>query len=86
MSRNLTFDRSWDMTVAMEGTLQSDEVLQTKPLYDFLSSLAKNAQNGELFGEKKRAYNKLIREVAKVRFELNDKRFHDFEFIPLGIY
>jgi len=85
MSRNLTFDRSWDITVAMDGALQSEEVLQTRPLYDFLHSLTRNAKKDELTGKKKRVYNQLIREVAKVKFQMNDKRFNDFELIPLGI-
>lgn len=39
LSRNLTFDRSWDVTFTMEGKVNGRKTLKTAPVSDFLSYL-----------------------------------------------
>lgn len=85
MSRNLTFDRSWDIVVALEGELTSENIETSKSLFDFVGFLNKNLDIRYMSDDKKSAYNRFRREIPKVEFKVLDKRFTDFEFIPLGI-
>ena len=39
LSRNLTFDRSWDITFCMDGKVNGRKTLKTSPVGDFLSFL-----------------------------------------------
>lgn len=42
LSRNLTFDRSWDITFCMDGVANRRKTLKTEPVIDFISYLAGN--------------------------------------------
>ena len=79
LSRNLTFDRSWDVTFSMDGWLTDTATEKNDPVCDFLSYLSFYA------GDKKSAIRKMVRELPYVHFELNSKEFYDYDFIPVGI-
>lgn len=79
LSRNLTFDRSWDVTFCMDGWPVGEVTQKNAPVCDFLSYLCNYA------GDKKDAIRRMIRELPKVQFELDSKEFYDFDFIPVGI-
>ena len=79
LSRNLTFDRSWDVTFCMDGWLTDETTDKNAPVCDFLSYLSFYA------GDKKNAIRKMARELPYVHFELNSKEFYDYDFIPVGI-
>ena len=86
LSRNLTFDRSWDVVVSMDGKLTGGLHTSSYPIVDFLEYLKKNTLEGvSMKTEKRRILNALIQELPFVKFSLDDKRFLDFEIIPLGI-
>src|SRR5665647_103970 len=86
LSRNLTFDRSWDVAVCLEGRERSQRLKKNEALSDFISYLhGKMDARNERMNPKKKAIKKLIEEIMNVKFDLNDKKFDDFEFIPLGI-
>ena len=86
LSRNLTFDRSWDVAVSLEGKLTGGRHKSSYPIADFLTYLKYNALEGvSMKTEKRRILNALIRDLPYVKFTLDDKRFLDFEIIPLGI-
>lgn len=86
LSRNLTFDRSWDVAVSLDGKMTGMEHKSSSPLVDFLEFLKYNALDGvSMKTEKRRILNGLIQELPFVQFSLDDKRFLDFEIIPLGI-
>ena len=86
LSRNLTFDRSWDVAVSLDGKMTGKEHNSSSPIVDFLEFLKYNALDGvSMKTEKRRILNGLIQELPFVQFSLNDKRFLDFEIIPLGI-
>lgn len=86
LSRNLTFDRSWDVAVSLNGKRSAKEQPSSAPIVDFLNFLKYNALEGvSLKTEKRRILNGLIQELPFVQFSLEDKRFLDFEIIPLGI-
>ena len=79
LSRNLTFDRSWDVTFCMDGWLTDEATDKNAPVCDFLSYLSAYA------GDKKNAIRKMVRELSYVHFELESKEFYDYDFIPVGI-
>jgi len=85
LSRNLTFDRSWDTAVVLEGALQDRKLAysRNRPLSEFLSALPKLALRP--VPERVKQMIRLIRrEILKVDFELPDG-FHDLRFWPLGV-
>lgn len=77
LSRNLTFDRSWDISVCMDGVVQSEKIEENKPIIDFIKYLTKYDD----FEESKA----FIRDLRKVKFDLKDSEFNSYEFIPMGI-
>lgn len=79
LSRNLTFDRSWDVTFCMDGWLTDEATNKNNPACDFLSYLSGYA------GDKKLAIRRIARELPYVQFELDSREFYDFDFIPVGI-
>lgn len=81
LSRNLTFDRSWDVTFAMDGFKGDKPTNKNDPLISFIKYLS-NYLNDE---EKTIKINEMIKELEFVNFELNSPIFEDFEFIVNGI-
>lgn len=79
LSRNLTFDRSWDVTFCMDGWLTDTATDKNDPVCDFLSYLSGFAE------DKKPAIRRMMRELPYVEFELNSKEFYDYDFIPVGV-
>ena len=84
LSRNLTFDRSWDISFYMDGTID-EENDKNIPIADFLKYLNKELPKSEIAKDKKKKIKQFIKELAYVNFRTNMKQFYDFEFIPSGI-
>lgn len=76
LSRNLTFDRSWDVAAYLEGKPSPAPIAKNAPLVDFCSWLQEQRPftGGQLF----------LDELARVRFAPPDD-FADFKFHPIGI-
>ena len=85
LSRNLTFDRSWDITFYMDGIVNRRKTLKTESVIDFLSYLAGNLTFDGNGKTKQKKIKAIMRELPYVHFELNSKEFDDFEFLPVGI-
>jgi len=87
LTRNLTFDRSWDTVLCMEGDLpkRTNAYSKNRPLADFVSALGtgelKPKNSGVL---NKDRINRIADEVLKVDFEAPDG-FSEFKFWPIGI-
>ena len=84
MSRNLTFDRSWDLAVMMEGEQEGIVIEANKPLVDFVLYLTKQ----QIKGSRKKAVLTLAQQLETVAFkpQLGRKKyFYHYEFLPLGI-
>lgn len=81
LSRNLTFDRSWDMAVALEGNRNNKKTLKNRPLSEFITFLLPYAKNDK----KKKDMKEIISELDYVHFKSLDKNFTDFDFCPIGI-
>lgn len=74
LSRNLTFDRSWDIAGFLEGEIESRPVKETKPLVDFVRWL----NNKEPF----EGYKKFLNDLSRTRFITPDGYTeHAFHFI-----
>ena len=85
LSRNLTFDRSWDVTFTMDGKVNGRKTLKTSPVVDFVLYLTSNLPSDENAKAKLKKIRMIIRELPYVHFELNSREFEDFEFLPTGI-
>ena len=85
LSRNLTFDRSWDITYFMDGCVKKKTSDKNEPVCDFLRYLIVQLPSNEIGKEKAKGIRALIRELPNVAFETSEKEFHDFEFIPNGV-
>ena len=79
MSRNLTFDSSIDITVALHGIIGAERKDKNQPLADFLKYVAGYA------GKKKQQVLELAEDVLRVAsFEVSHP-FEDYDFYPFGI-
>lgn len=85
MSRNMTFDHSWDIACAMNGNVADAPSGDSEAIIDFLVFLKKHLNRG--LANYKRQNNDLsyfIRKLAKVNF-VTDERFSAYKICPLGI-
>lgn len=76
LSRNLTYDRSWDLAVALEGKVASARRRDNRPLVDFLKYLHRIRPLAD--------YTRFVCDLAKVKFEAPEK-FTRVRFHPIGI-
>ncbi|MFC4559739.1 phospholipase D family protein [Virgibacillus kekensis] len=81
LSRNLTFDRSWDIAVALEGKKGDTKTSKNEPLVEFFRYLVNFT--GE--NEKKEQIKQIISELDYIHFDPANKHIPDFDFCPLGI-
>lgn len=84
LSRNLTFDRSWDITFCMDGK-KTKETVKNTPVNDFILYLIKQLPETENAAEKHKKMRSVMRELKNIEFTLDSKEFYDFEFVPVGI-
>lgn len=91
LSRNLTFDRSWDVALRLDSAGKGDEVLEQyestgDAISSFLQWLHQNlrAHNAAL-KSKRRKLALLAEELPKADWKSLGKEFTGFDFIPYGI-
>lgn len=86
LSRNLTFDRSWDVSVCLDGAPGGENTQNSQPIRDFLNYLMGFLrESDENSKAKRKLINGMAREIMDVTFEADDKMFTEFEFIPVGV-
>lgn len=85
LSRNLTFDRSWDISFYMNGKVTKRNEKKNEPICDFLRYLSSQLPDDKNGKEKAKSIRSLISELPNVIFDPNDRMFNDYEFIPNGI-
>ena len=85
LSRNLTFNRSWDVSFCMEGRKVAKRTAKNNPVIDFISYLINQLPDTENASDKQAKMQALAQELKNVKFELDSKEFNDFDFIPVGI-
>jgi hypothetical protein len=85
LSRNLTFDKSWDTAVVLEGMVQPQRahvVGKNQRLADFI--LALESLSDDVNAETRASLGSLAEDVMRVQFEV-PAGFDDFRFWPMGI-
>lgn len=87
LSRNLTFDRSWDICFAMDSTTDVLCTEKSKPIADFLEFLRNQIRSTTFDSRRKRSnLRHLADSISAVSFSTNSKEFgENFEIMPLGI-
>lgn len=85
LSRNLTFDRSWDVSFCVDGKKSTNETDKNNPVSDFISYIIKQLPDTKNASEKQKKMRALLRELKHVEFSLDSREFYDFDFIPVGI-
>lgn len=87
LSRNLTFDNSWDTVLSLEGELQEHRKVGYSingPLRDFVRALPGLAQR-ELSPQIRDNIELMAEEAGRVIFEAPPGFNRDFAFVPSGI-
>lgn len=84
LSRNLTFDRSWDVCFYMDGEA-GGKTDKNEPVADFLRYLCSQLPKSKAAKEKDDKICGLIKELAFVNFTTGSKEFYDYEFLPSGV-
>lgn len=81
LSRNLTFDRSWDTLLRLDG-VPAERDAANAPLAEFVRSLGRLAVN-EIQPPRRDAIDRLATEVESIAWELPEQ-FRELRFWPLG--
>ncbi|MCL5289448.1 MAG: phospholipase D family protein [Firmicutes bacterium] len=84
LSRNITFDRSWDTLLVLEGGMTDREYVGNKPLADFIRHLPRMAVGG-VASQCKKDIDLLSSEVMKVSFSAPEGFDDNLKFLPIGI-
>lgn len=75
LSKNLTFDKSWDIVFSMDGTSSNVESEQNKPLINFISNIHRESNNTIKSNE----ISSLLKCMKKVNFNIDN----NFNYIPI---
>lgn len=81
LSRNLTSDRSWDISFSMDGKKSEIPTDKNNPIIDFINYLIKFTTDNKKISKMK----EIIDELKYIRFDLDHEIFKDFDFIINGI-
>lgn len=76
MSRNLTYDRSWDLAITLEGSMGATTRSANRPLIEFLAYLNRIRAFADI--------HRFTRDLAKVTFDV-PVGFQRLAFHPVGI-
>ena len=81
LSRNLTFDRSWDVSFVIDGEKFEGATDKNNPIIDFLNYLLEFSTDAL----KSNKIKEICEELKNIRFDLRSNTFYDFDFIPCGV-
>lgn len=86
LSRNLTFDRSWDTVLVLDGELieNGKEIPANRPLSDFMTALPQLAHHAPVTERVQAKVDQIATELRRVQFEL-PTGFEQLNFHPLGL-
>jgi hypothetical protein len=85
MSRNMTFDRSWDTLLSLEGPLidRANAFARNHPLGQFVESLP-GMSTRKIATTWQQRMKQLAYDIRRVEFEIPEP-FEDMQFWPLGL-
>ena len=81
LSRNLTFDRNWDLSFSMDGSITDSKTGKNDPLIKFLEFLSDFSTDDD----KTDKIREIINELENVEFKLDSNMFEGFDFILNGV-
>ena len=86
LSRNLTFDRSWDVSLCLESADDIHQQEKTKPIIHFLEFLNSQINNTCPDSDRRKSIIQSMADcLSDVSFSVRNSVFDDFEIMPLGI-
>lgn len=90
LSRNLTYDRSWDVIARLDGPMvqRQNAIRANAPLVQFVEALGDQdavPALGGLADAHRQRRDRFALELRTVRFEAQDDQVKDWAFWPLGI-
>jgi len=90
LSRNLTYDRSWDVIARLEGPVidRRNAIRANDPLVQFVEALGNEKAipvTGDMAEAHRARRDNFVRELRTVRFDAQDDSVKDWAFWPLGI-
>ena len=86
MSRNLTFDHSWDVACALDGRIGDSRDVKAKPIVDFLQFLMRRLnRESSNYENQAKTLQSLVQSIQDVHFEVDANLFSDYSFMPMGI-
>lgn len=86
LSRNLTFDRSWDFCFTIDGKIDGKNQSNGEELSDFIDFLLQTIPDTLPKSEQKKVViTEISKEIRQVYFDTNNRDFSNFKFMPLGI-
>lgn len=81
LSRNLTFDRNWDLSFSMDGSITDSKTGKNDPLIKFLEFLSDFSTDDD----KTDKIREIMNELENVEFKLDSNMFEGFDFILNGV-
>ncbi|MCR5772783.1 MAG: phospholipase D family protein [Butyrivibrio sp.] len=85
MSRNMTFDHSWDVACALDGDTSSSGEVSAEPIVEFLKFLKKQLNKDLVnFTRQNNDIAYMIKTILQVNFQVEDG-FSECVIMPLGI-
>ena len=87
LSRNLTSNRSWDISFVMDGNISDNQTNKNDALIEFIKYSIDNSFNNKksINHEKIEKMYEILDELKYVDFNLDSDIFSDFEFIVNGV-
>lgn len=87
LSRNLTFERSWDVSICIESSDRVYQPEKTEPIISFLRFLRGQISSAVSdYQQKQQLVRVLETELDGISFSLDDRKFgENFTIMPLGI-
>lgn len=84
LSRNITFDKSWDTILTLDGELRRRLFARNRALSDFIEALPSMAKR-DLLKKTVKEIMRIAEEIRHVDFRAPKEFYEDFRFWPLGI-
>lgn len=86
LSRNMTFDRSWDVSLVLDGKEEKGGKTRVKPLIQFLDFLRGQIKTDiDRSNHKRKLLRNALNILDNIRFETDNRTFTDFRIEPIGI-
>jgi hypothetical protein len=83
LSRNITFDKSWDTILTLEGDVRKRHFSKNRPLAEFLESLP-GLSKSSITQRVRKDIEEMTEEIRHVDFK-SPEHFDDFHFCPMGL-